>query len=183
MINLNLIEKKYDEKVILKDISLRINPMDILVIKGESGVGKTTLLRIMSGLDRDFKGTIKNTFRKQSISFSQKVFLGRLSAFDEVKVLSKAEDPIIKSSLKYFDLYKCKDNLAKNLSTGQKTRLSLIRALLTRSEIVYLDEPFLGLDLYNKEKAIDFIKENLNNRTLIYTGDELGFNKEQIYEL
>ncbi len=183
MIKLELKEKSYGEKTIFKDISLMVNPGDILLIAGKSGIGKTTLLRIISGLDKDFVGNLKNTFSSQSMSFSQKVFLGRISAFMEIKVVSQASNDRIYKSLKHFDLWKSKDDLAKNLSTGQKTRLSLIRAFLADSEIIYLDEPLLGLDSENKRLAVEFINANLENRTLIYTGESLGLDNEKIYNL
>lgn len=183
MINLNLKEKSFDDKVILKDISLHIENGDILSITGASGIGKSTLLRILTGLDNDFEGEITNTFKSSSISFPEKVFLGRLSAIEEIKAVTKKSNPKIEESLEYFGLLKQKDNLVKTMSTGQKTRLSLIRSFLSDSEIIYLDEPLMGLDFHNKKLATDYIVNYLNGRALVYTGSPLNFKNEKIIEL
>lgn len=183
MIKLDLKEKSYDKKIVLRDIFLTLYPKEILVINGASGIGKTTLLRIISGLDKDFSGTLENKFSSASISFAQKVFLGRLSAFKEIKVVTGADDNIIYQSMKELGLYQSKESLAQSLSTGQKTRLSLIRAFLAKSEVIYLDEPLLGLDPENKKIALTYMKKRLKGRTLIYTGSPLGFEGEEILNL
>ncbi|MDY6065560.1 MAG: ATP-binding cassette domain-containing protein [Finegoldia sp.] len=108
MIKLDLKEKTYDKKIVLRDIFLTLYPKEILVINGASGIGKTTLLRIISGLDKDFSGTLENKFSSASISFAQKVFLGRLSAFKEIKVVTGADDNIIYQSMKELGLYQSK---------------------------------------------------------------------------
>lgn len=183
MINLNLKEKSFDDKVILKDISLQIEKGDILSITGQSGIGKSTLLRILTGLDTDFKGEITNTFKTSSISFPEKVFLGRISAIKEIKLVSRASNSEIEKAMEYFDLLNLKNNLVKTMSTGQKTRLSLIRSILSDSEIIYLDEPLMGLDFNNKKLATDYIVNNLKGRALVYTGASLNFKNEKIIEL
>ena len=183
MINLNLKEKSFDDKVILKDISLQIEKGDILSITGQSGIGKSTLLRILAGLDTDFKGEITNTFKSSSISFPEKVFLGRISAIKEIKLVSRASYSEIEKAMEYFDLLTLKNNLVKTMSTGQRTRVSLIRSILNDSDIIYLDEPLMGLDFNNKKLATDYILNNLNGRALVYTGASLNFKNEKIIEL
>lgn len=60
MLNLSNLTKKYDNKVVLNDVSFQLtNPSDLYVLTGESGSGKTTLFNIIFGLDNDYQGTYK----------------------------------------------------------------------------------------------------------------------------
>lgn len=180
MIKLELKEKRFDDNLILENINLEINPGDILHIVGKSGVGKTTLLRILSGLDSDFAGTLSNTFNRKAIIFPERVFLGGINIFKEVKLFTNKSDSEILDAFSELDLDKDVDKKASELSTGMRSRLSIIRAALSEADILFLDEPLLGLDEYTKKITVDFLLKHLKGRTVLYTGESIApFSKPE----
>lgn len=177
MIKLNLKEKRFDDKIVLKHLNITISNGEVLHIVGDSGIGKTTLMRILTGIDTDFNGVIVNDYKKMSITFPERVFLGGINLFAEIKVLTNASDEKINTALFKLGLSNSKYKLPSRLSTGMRSRASVIRAMLAKSEIVFLDEPLLGLDENTKNITKNFIKDELNNRSLIYTGEDI-FDKD-----
>ena len=72
------------------------------------------------------------------------------------------------------------DKKASELSTGMRSRLSIIRAALSEADILFLDEPLLGLDEYTKKITIDFLLKHLKGRTVLYTGESIApFSKHE----
>lgn len=177
MIKLDLKEKKFGDKIVLKNIEISINNGEIVQIEGKSGIGKTTLIRILSQLENSFDGKIENDFKTMSITFPERVFLGGIDLFSEIKILTNENDDKIYSALNELALSNSAKKRAKELSTGMRSRASVIRAMLAKSEIVFLDEPLLGLDENTKILVNNFINNNLNSRTLIYTGEDMYFEK------
>lgn len=177
MIKLNLKEKRFDDKIVLKHLNITISNGEVLHIVGDSGIGKTTLMRILTGIDTDFNGVIVNDYKKMSITFPERVFLGGINLFAEIKVLTNASDEKINTALFKLGLSNSKYKYANQLSTGMKSRASVIRALLAKSEIVFLDEPLLGLDENTKIITKKFITDELNNRSIVYTGEDI-FEKD-----
>lgn len=182
MIKLNLNEKKFYDKTILKNIKLTVNKNDKLHLIGESGVGKTSLLRILMEVDSDFEGNITSDFKNRSATYPERVFMGGISIFKEIKIFSRASDEEINDSLKALKIYDAKNKKASELSTGMRSRASIIRAVLKKSDIVFLDEPLLGLDDNTKGLAIDFIKSKTKDKTVIYTGETI-FDEEIKFNL
>lgn len=180
MIKLELKEKRFDDNLILENINLEIKSGDILHIIGKSGVGKTTLIRIMAGLDSNFTGQLSNTFQKAAIVFPERVFLGGINIFKEVKIFTNKSDSEILDAFSELDLDKDVDKKASELSTGMRSRLSIIRAFLSDSDVLFLDEPLLGLDEYTKKITVDFLLKHLKGRTILYTGESIApFSKPE----
>lgn len=189
MLTLAIKEKYFGDKLIFRNIDLRLVSGQVLHIDGKSGSGKTTLTRIIMGLDREFSGKINNDFKNMSVSFPEKRFFKRLSGKNQVKVMlmdkshSNNIEADIEDAFKDLAMIDSIDRDPSEYSTGMKSRLSLIRALICPSELVILDEPLLGLDEKTRILAINFIHKKLNGRTLIYTGEKLNFNDEIILNI
>ncbi len=150
----NNITKKYGDKVVLDDFSYDFKDGKITVILGESGVGKTTLLNIIAGLDND-----NYEIEKRSISyvFQNDRLLPNLNIENNLKTVCKDID--VKSVLEEFELSNATNLYPKELSAGMSRRVSIIRALYYPAELLLMDEPFRNLDYYLKYKIMDIIKD------------------------
>ncbi|NME35946.1 ABC transporter ATP-binding protein [Fusobacterium sp. FSA-380-WT-3A] len=179
--NLN---KKFQDKEIFKNIDLEINSDEITVILGKSGCGKTTLLRILGGLDKDFLGNI--TFLKNNMEvpnfkigfvFQESRLMPWLTVEKNIKIHDK-ENKISSSDVDKFlslvSLDNCKNLFPNQLSGGMSNRVSIARALSYNPDILLMDEPFSALDYFtrkNLQKVIVDVFKNTNKGIIFVTHD------------
>lgn len=160
------ISKKWGDRSIFKDFSLEIAPNKTTVIIGKSGVGKTTLLRIIAGLI-EYEGQISD-FGEVSYVFQEPRLIPFLTVKENLEyALSSAIDKpkldkAINDYLESTGMISLKNKLASTLSGGEKQRVSLIRAFVYPSETILLDEPFSSLDIGLKMKIIDLYADLSN---------------------
>ena len=155
----NLIVKR-GEAEILKNFSAEFPEHQVTAVSGRSGCGKTTLLSVLLNLLPADSGEIHG-FQKPSAVFQEDRLLPYLTAAKNISVA--AEKALLQVG---FDPEDLKKN-AVQLSGGMARRVSIVRAMLTSGDAVLLDEPFKGLDDLTREKVMQFVKENLKNRTTI----------------
>ncbi len=166
---LSNITKKYGETVVFTDFTAEFENNAVTWITGTSGKGKTTLLRIIAGLEA-FEGSITD---KPSDNVSFVFQENRL--FEE---LTPVENCLLVSPKKSVSLIRrllCETGLepeqldrpCSGLSGGQKRRTAVVRALCSDSALLLMDEPFTGLDDDTKKKTAQVIERMLPGRTLI----------------
>jgi len=152
MLDINIKYKKYENSIIIKDLSLKIEERDFLSIIGPSGCGKTTLLQIISNLDKDFHGEI--LFNKKNLDdldlgfmFQDSRLIPWLSIFDNILLVSKSknEEEIIDALIE-MGLSEYIESYPKELSGGMKRKVALVRAFINKPKVLLLDEPFISLD-------------------------------------
>lgn len=175
MLEIKNLYKSYDRPII-SDFSLKVDAGETLIISGASGIGKTTLIKLIAGLEKADKGSISFSGHLR-IMFQENRLLPNINAIKNISaVLKKGEADIeeIKKQLKSVGLDE-QDILksASSLSGGQKRRVALIRAFMPKSDLIILDEPFTGLDDASKELAADFILKNKNQRSLIIISHDI----------
>lgn len=157
MIDISNLSLKLGDKQLFSDYSVSIPDRGVVMISGESGVGKTTLLRIICGLQKPDSGSIKGlSDRKISIVFQEARLLNHLTAIENVSLVSDKETA--ERLLRKLNMENEMHMKAGKLSGGQKQRVSLARAFAFSGDIVLLDEPFTGLDTENKQKAVQLIR-------------------------
>lgn len=155
-ISLRGIEKSYGKHQVLRDVNLEINKGDIFGLVGRNGAGKTTLFKVILGLSAYEKGTVEICGSKDPAQARKKIgfmvganYFGYMTAkqnLEYYRILKGIkEKKLVDDVLKVVGLDGVKKPV-RNYSMGMKQRLGIANALLSKPEILILDEPTNGLD-------------------------------------
>lgn len=160
MIGLVGVTKRYGEQVVLDGLDLDLPDGRVTALMGPNGSGKTTIARLLLGLERPDAGTVQAP-RHRSAAFQEDRLCGQLTAVRNVRLaLDRTVDgAVVEAELRAVGLDD--DALRKpvrELSGGQRRRVAIVRALMPRAELTVLDEPFKGLDSAAREQMIDHIR-------------------------
>ena len=195
MINVNHLNKKFQDKTVLLDVSFSIQEGRITGILGKNGAGKTTLLKILLNLIDKTSGTVDYTFQNKHIPYGNRALYRNVAAVLEsvdnlydyltgrqninyflnlsgISPASKTSE--INSLFKKFDLSSAIDQRVGQYSRGMKQKLALISCLVSDASLLFLDEPTLGLDFVASRTLIRQIKE-INqqlHKTIILTSHQ-----------
>ena len=170
-IDIQGLTKTYGKEPIIKDLSLSFSPVGLYIIKGDSGVGKTTLLRIIGGIDRKYTGYVTRLNPGDiSFAFQEYRLFDSLNALENVSIgahdtasFFRAKRILSRLNFKNKEMY-----LSPNeLSGGMKQRVSLARAFFHKGQVLLLDEPTKELDPDNVSCVLELIKEEANRRLVI----------------
>ena len=136
----------------LIDVSFTVSDGEFVAFVGPSGYGKSTILKIISGIEKETSGAVIKPERVGMV-FQTVALLPWLSVFDNVAMGLRAqnikEKDVHSTSMKYIEMMKLKDFInhrPADLSGGQKQRVGIARALAINPEVLLLDEPFSALD-------------------------------------
>ena len=169
-IKIDRLFKSYGDKNIFTDFSAEFDFENILIIKGRSGLGKTTLLRLIAGLEKPDGGSILMPPGKISFMFQEDRLISFVSVLKNLTAVCDKD-----TALKYLSLMQLENEAESSpaeLSGGMKRRVALARALAYESSLVILDEPFKGLDENLKGEIIDIIKaQSLERPFIVVTHD------------
>ena len=175
ILRIEKITKSYGKQKVLENISFNINESERICIYGKSGIGKTTLLRIIAGLEKTdsgkitFAGNVSMVFQEDRLLENTDVYTNLYcvlgSRFD------KAEADM---HLKEVGLEGAGNKLVSELSGGMKRRVAIVRCMMKSSEIILLDEPFKGLDTILKDNIIRYVVKYLNGRAVIMVTHDIS---------
>ncbi|PYK88300.1 MAG: ABC transporter ATP-binding protein [Verrucomicrobia bacterium] len=169
MVKLRDVTMQFDEKKVLDGLSLEVKPQDRLVIMGQSGSGKSTILRLILGILQPNSGSIffkqfeitrlsrrklQQIRRHIGMVYQYSALLSSRTVRDnvalpleELTTKSRQEiDEIVDEKLALVGMSKSKDLMPSELSGGMKKRVSVARALVLEPELILFDEPGAGLD-------------------------------------
>jgi ABC-type nitrate/sulfonate/bicarbonate transport system ATPase subunit len=135
------------ERTVLRDVRLAAGPGQIVALLGRSGVGKTTLLRIVLGLDTQFEGRVRVPDGRAGVVFQDPTLLPWLSVADNLRLVMGNPSPArIEAELAAMEVAGAAGHLPSELSLGMARRVALARALSVDPALLVLDEPFASLD-------------------------------------
>ena len=184
------ITKRFGEKTVLDRFSLEIEKGGIFCLMGASGCGKTTLLRILTGLEQADGGEIKGVdLNRISFVFQEDRLIDHLSALSNAILPMKNDAYAKKAGMEALELLGLKGEekkRARDLSGGMARRVSIARAMLADADIVFMDEPFKGLDKDTRAKTISFVKKYAEGKTLIvvtHSSKETGLLGGKVFEM
>ena len=162
---------KINENKLFHNISFDIKHGEALHIKGRNGSGKSTLIRIILGITEPVKGTLENKSTKEICYLGHKNALKTyLTLDDNINLMQLTNCDMLKSYLDKLELNKYRDVTVSNLSFGQQKKLALLRVFLNNSDLIILDEPFVGLDDGALSILTSFLNNELNkNKSLVFT--------------
>lgn len=194
MIVLKDVWVQYDGMTVLENINLTIKQHDFLGIIGPNGGGKSTLLKVILGLVKPRKGTIKvcgDTPRKNRkyigyvpqyslfdmdfpMSVWDVVLMGRLGHAGLLKKFTNIDKKMALDALMNVDMLDYKNHQIGSLSGGQRQRVFIARALAANPRLLLLDEPASGIDTVMQEEFYELLEKlNKNKMTIIMVSHDI----------
>lgn len=144
-LHLAIKSKRFGGVEVLHDLVFQVARGEVLAVLGPSGVGKSTLLRIIAGLDRDFDGKVRRKGRLAMV-FQEPTLMPWRSARDNLRLTTGVDQAQADAALARVGLSGKGALYPGQLSLGQQRRLALARAYAAKPDILLLDEPFVSLD-------------------------------------
>lgn len=167
--------------LLLKDISFSLEKNEFLSIVGSSGCGKSTIIKLIAGIEKADKGKIKGFttgyMPQRDLLLPWRTVLENIMLPVELKKKDKEEGK--KKAIAYLEklhLAEYKDKLPHELSGGMRQRVSFLRTLLTEADILLLDEPFSALDAITKEYLQKWLLDTLKefDKSIIFITHDIN---------
>lgn len=185
ILSMHQVQFKYGNETILEDISLDIYSNEFVTLTGPNGAAKSTLLRIMLGLLKPWKGTVNINKKNEqgqrliigyvpqqvssfNIGFPSTVLelvqSGRFPRGKWFRSLSKEDHENVKQALLGVDMWKFRSSKIGELSGGQKQRICIARVLASEPDILVLDEPTTGMDFESRNHFYQLLRHHVTER-------------------
>ncbi|MEI4771349.1 ABC transporter ATP-binding protein [Psychrobacillus sp. FJAT-51614] len=173
------LKKEIEGHVILQNVSFKLEENISIAIRGQNGSGKSTLLKLLAGIYEPTGGTlVRNVTRigyvpehfPENLRFKLKEYLILIASFHGI-----SQTEFEKELLKYMDLFEIEpfmDTPLKKCSKGTKQKVGILQALLTKPDILLLDEPLTGLDATSQQNLITLLEKLKKQMTIIFTTHE-----------
>lgn len=173
-----LVKRKYITKAALQNVTLKVQQGEMIGLIGANGAGKTTLVKILAGIIHPTEGDVSvlgfnpwdrndQLRRQMALIMGQKAQLWydlpALDSYMLLKEIYQIPDALYQQQIEFLaDVLQIKDQLkvqVRKLSLGERMKVELMGALLHRPNVVYLDEPTIGLDLMAQKAVRKFLKD------------------------
>ena len=188
------LSKKYDDVLALNGINLEIEEGEFFGLLGPNGAGKTTLLKILTGQIRASEGTsevlgidiVKDVMavkRKIGIVPEQESppsFLTPREVLEMVTSIREIEEPDIEKWIEFFEMEPLEGRVCRNLSRGQRQKVMLAAAFISKTELLFLDEPFINLDPIVQTKVRDWLVDFVKQGGTVFLNTHLLENAQRL---
>lgn len=186
LIKIENVSHRYGDKLVLNDVNLEVNEGDFMAVTGPNGGGKTTLLRIMLRLLKPTRGTV--TYRDGDISFGylpQKNMIDSRFPITVDEVISSGlhvkpwhrldadERRRLDETVALMGLEERRDHGIGQLSGGQLQRALLGRAIISRPNVLVLDEPLSYIDKQFEQRLYELIEDIARSTTIVLVSHEM----------
>jgi NitT/TauT family transport system ATP-binding protein len=177
------VAKRYGGRKVLNDLSFEIAPREVVGLLGPSGIGKSTVLKLVAGLERPTGGEVRVQARRIGYVFQEPRLLPWKTSLENVVLPLKATGlqkgkAVARATrlLEAMALSEFMDSYPAQLSGGMCQRVSLARAFAVEPDILLLDEPFSSLDIEMKEGLHAMLVERLTAQpaTVLYVSHSPG---------
>lgn len=171
MIELVDVYKRFGAQMVLRGVNWQIGAGEQWLLSGASGIGKTTLLRIVTGLEKPDSGAVlcEEDIRFAMV-FQEDRLLEARSALENVLLVCQGRQDAPRARALLAELLPegtPEDRAVAQLSGGMRRRVALARALAAQSDVLVLDEPFTGLDEQTRARAASCIERHRDGRALL----------------
>lgn len=177
VVSLQHVTKEYAKHRVLSDISFDIGRRDVVGLLGPSGIGKTTVLRIIAGLDTQSSGSVTVNAKRIAYVFQEARLLPWKTALENaalplisIGIKKKQAEKKAAHFLGLMGLAEFTQYYPGKLSVGMMQRVSLARAFAIEPDLLLLDEPFSALDIERKKALLSLLDERLRAQpmTVVY---------------
>ncbi len=194
VISCSNLSKQYEDVEALKGVNLNVNEGEFFGLLGPNGAGKTTLLKILTCQLKKTEGTSEvfglDTFTefksiKPKIAIvpeqeSPPSFLTPREVLELVINIREIDDHDIDYWLEFFELDSMEGRVCRNLSRGQKQKVMLASAFISKTKLMFLDEPFINLDPLVQSKVREWLKEYVKSGGTVFINTHLLENAERL---
>lgn len=167
MLKIEDLNFSFEKKTIFSDFSLSVKTGETVAVMGDSGCGKTTLLRLIAGLEKPQQGTISCNAKRIAYVFQEPRLFPWLTVAENLRtVLTDREDTdqSVLHALETVGLAENANSYPDELSGGMKIRVSLARALVSGGDLFLLDEPFSALNEELRHGLAETLKKIFKKR-------------------
>lgn len=185
----------YNGLRVLEDVNLAIGRREFVCVVGPNGGGKTTLLKLVLGLLRPSRGTVRvfgqppersrqrigylpqhsHVDPQFPVSVFEVVLMGRLAGRKPFGRYNASDRAIALEALRELDLYDLRDRHFSDLSGGQRQRVLIARALACQPDLLLLDEPTASLDMIIEGALYELLRRLSKRLTIVLVTHDLGF--------
>lgn len=178
----------YDGKTLLRNLSFEVGPGECVLLCGGNGMGKSTLLRTMAGLQKPLGGTVRYSGDGKAVlvpsripkvaGFTVKKFIG-LTTFNETDWLGRIGKELearIDSSMSMLDIQEFADRDISTLSDGEFQKVCIAAAVARNAEVILLDEPTAFLDVEARETVLQTLSDIVrcgNSPAIIFSSHDI----------